>query len=384
MLRKVLAGSAVAAALALRAAPALACGALVAPDGAVRLAHVATFVAWHDGVERYLTSFAYQGSEANLGWVVPLPAAPTSIQAGGRWTLQRLELEANPPAALDARSGFAASAAIAAPAQVIEQTQIEALEITVIKGSGPAVLEWASSKGFFLSKDVHDHLLTYAKATPFFMAAKYDLAAARARGLLQGDGVPLLITMRIPHLWVPLEILANDNAPVNADLFLLSDQSLKTGTEPLVGVLDSAVGRRLPSAPGLAVKLQEPMNDRLFEDLSRDRNMAWVWRNSWITYLQLQAPAEDVTYDLGVASDSTIRLAAYGTPPMAVASDPAQPPFTASRPWFNGNGALAVSSVVVLPLALALGTIWLRRHRRPDGDVLVGALREPHTTASID
>src|ERR1700730_3808228 len=126
MFGKVLAGSAVAAALALPVMPALACGALVAPDGAVRLAHVATFVAWHNGVEHYLTSFAYNGNEANLGWIVPLPAAPSAIQAGARWTLQRLELEANPPKVVDAGSGFAESAAIAAPAQVIEQTQIEA------------------------------------------------------------------------------------------------------------------------------------------------------------------------------------------------------------------------------------------------------------------
>ena len=363
MFGKVLAGSAVAAALALPVMPALACGALVAPDGAVRLAHVATFVAWHNGVEHYLTSFAYNGNEANLGWIVPLPAAPSSIQAGGRWTLQRLELEANPPKVVDAGSGFAESAAIAAPAQVIEQTQIEALDITVIKGSGPAVLDWATSNGFFVSKEVHDHLLTYARATPFFMAAKYDLAAARARGLLQGDGVPLLITMRIPHLWVPLEILANDNAPVNADLFLLSDQSLTAGTEPFVGVLDSAVGRQLPNAPGLVVRLQEPVSDRLFQDLSSDRNMAWVWRNSWLTYLQLQAAAENVTYDLGVTSDGTMRLAAYGTPPMAVGSDPARPPYTATRPWFDGSGVIAVSGVVALALGLSLGAIRWRRAR---------------------
>ena len=364
MLGKIVAGSVVAAALALPAIPALACGALVAPDGEVRLAHATTFVAWHDGTERYLTSFAYQGSEADLGWIVPLPAAPSSIQAGGRWTLQRLEREVNPPVALTSGAGFADSDAFAAPAQVIEQTQVDALDITVIKGNGPAVVDWALHNGFLLSQEVHDHLLTYAKGTPFFMAAKYDLAAVRARGLLEGDGVPLLITMRIPHLWVPLEILANDNAPVDADLFLLTDQALKTGDEPVLGLLDSPVGRQLPAAPGFVVRLQEPTNDRLYEDLSSDRNMSWVWRNSWLTYLQLQAPAENVTYDLGVSADGTLRLASYGTPPMAVASDPARTPFISTRPLING--ATVAVAIVAVSIVLALGGVGAmrRRHRR--------------------
>ena len=352
MWRKFLAAAPVAAALALPAAPALACGALVAPDGDVRLGHVATFVAWHGGVEHYLTSFAYQGNETGLGWIVPLPAAPTSIQAGGRWTLQRLELEVNPAPPLAAGAGFAESAAVAAPAQVIEQTQVEALNVTVVKGSGPAVIEWATQNGFYLSTEVHDHLLTYAKATPFFMAAKYDLTAARARGLLAGDGVPLLITMPTPHLWVPLEILANDNAPVDADLFLLSDGALTTGNEPRIGVLDGPVGRQLPAAPGLVVRFQEPMTGRLFQDLSSDRNMAWVWHDSWLTYLQLQAPAEAVTYDLGVASDGTMRLASYGTLPAAVGAAPPRTPFIPDPALVDTSTAVATGGVALVLLAV--------------------------------
>ncbi len=45
----------------LEALPAFACGALVAPNGSVRLSRATTLVAWHDGIERYLTSFSYQG-----------------------------------------------------------------------------------------------------------------------------------------------------------------------------------------------------------------------------------------------------------------------------------------------------------------------------------
>jgi hypothetical protein len=45
---------------------AAACGGLVAPNGVIRLARATTLVAWHDGVERYMTSFTYQGDVSNL------------------------------------------------------------------------------------------------------------------------------------------------------------------------------------------------------------------------------------------------------------------------------------------------------------------------------
>src|SRR5450759_4310186 len=43
-------------------APAFACGGLIAPNGAIRLSRAATLVAWHGGIERYMTSFTYQGA----------------------------------------------------------------------------------------------------------------------------------------------------------------------------------------------------------------------------------------------------------------------------------------------------------------------------------
>ncbi len=60
------------------------------------------------------------------------------------------------------------------------------------------------------------------------------------------------------------------------------------------------------------------MTPTLFHDLSTDRNMGWVWPDSWMTYLTLDAPYTTVTYDLGVNSAGVIRLAPYGTAPMAV------------------------------------------------------------------
>ncbi len=51
----------------MQAMPAAACGGLVAPDGAVRLERAATLVAWHGGIEHYMTAFTYQGNESSLG-----------------------------------------------------------------------------------------------------------------------------------------------------------------------------------------------------------------------------------------------------------------------------------------------------------------------------
>ena len=115
------------AAVALQVTPAFACGGLVAPDGDVRLDQATTFVAYHSGVEHYVTSFAFSGSVTDVGWIVPLPAVPDSIEAAGKWTLQRLEREFAPPQFLEQDR----AAAPAAGSPVIEQVQVEALDITV-------------------------------------------------------------------------------------------------------------------------------------------------------------------------------------------------------------------------------------------------------------
>src|SRR5713226_5184561 len=83
---------------ALQTQAAFACGGLVAPNGAIRLSRATTLVAWHDGVEHYMTSFTYEGDVSNLGWIVPLPAVPLKIEEGGAWTLQRLFRESHPQA----------------------------------------------------------------------------------------------------------------------------------------------------------------------------------------------------------------------------------------------------------------------------------------------
>ncbi|MBE3559028.1 MAG: DUF2330 domain-containing protein, partial [Ktedonobacteraceae bacterium] len=146
--------------LAAQTSPGFACGGLVAPDGDVRLDRAATLVAWHNGVEHYLTSFSYQGEASNIGWIVPLPAVPDKIEAGGAWTLQRLFRESHP-------ESLRLSLADAAPttaqsAQVLQQVKVEALDVTVLRGTGKEVLNWASKNSFYLDFETRTHLLNYA------------------------------------------------------------------------------------------------------------------------------------------------------------------------------------------------------------------------------
>jgi Uncharacterized protein conserved in bacteria (DUF2330) len=319
--------------LALTAVPAAACGGLVAPNGAVRLAKATTFVAWQDGVEHYMTSFAYQGDVAGLGWIVPLPAVPDSVVKGGSWTLQRLERETHPivPQAFEA----APLAASAKGAEVLQQVQIDALDITVLRGSGQAVVDWCTQNGFVLPDETRAHLLAYAATSPIFMAAKYDLGAASQRGQLSGDGTPVLITMHTPHLWVPLEVLANALDPVVADLYLLTDTR--------------------PSAPdtlasGFTLVSQERMGSLLQHDLSSDRNMSWVPTQGWLSYLTLDAPSPQVTYDMSVTPDGSVRLASMGVGPVGGAAAPAlETPIPAS----HRNPGLIAAGVALVGAAVA-------------------------------
>src|ERR1700686_2065135 len=92
-----------------QALPAAASGGLIAPYWAIRLERATTLVAWHDGVERYMTSFSYNGSASSFGWIVPLPAVPVKVEEGGGWTLQRLFRETHPPPPIPALP-FAAGA----------------------------------------------------------------------------------------------------------------------------------------------------------------------------------------------------------------------------------------------------------------------------------
>jgi hypothetical protein len=79
------------------AGPASACGGLIGENGSISLVRTTTLAAWHDGVEHYVTSFEFDGTGESVGSIVPLPGEPTNVEAAGEWTLQRLQLEVQPP-----------------------------------------------------------------------------------------------------------------------------------------------------------------------------------------------------------------------------------------------------------------------------------------------
>ena len=274
------------------ATPALACGGLVAPNGTVNLLKTTTLAAYNEGVEHYITSFEFVGGGAKFGSIVPLPGIPSDVRKGGKWTLQRLVQEVEPPVEANFLSAGTADSGVAARAEVILETSIEALDITVVKGGGDAVGDWAKEQGFSLSPDTPEVLDFYADRSPIFMAVRFDAKEARARGQARGDGTPVHLTIPTHDPWVPLRILGVGKQPeerIEADLFLL------TPNRPLL--------LPVPDAPGIGMTLErsEPASELLLSDLRSDRGMEWLPdRGMWLSYLQIDASAGQLTHDLAI------------------------------------------------------------------------------------
>jgi hypothetical protein len=281
-------GVAVAVTLMLRAAPVSACGGLVGENGTIQLLKTTTLAAYTSGVERYVTAFEFSGEGESVGSIVPLPDVPTTVERAGDWTLQRLALEVAPPAPEAAAA--ATLAAEDAGVEIVLQTEIDALDITVLKGGGDAVGKWAIDNGFLLSPDAPEVLDFYAQRSPVFMAAKFDANRAAALGQGAGDSTPIMATIPTDDPWVPLRILGlglDADRSVEADVFLLTDEQ----PELLAG------------GPGLTLARSETASPLLLDDLRSDVAMEWVPQSMWLSYLQLDANAGDLDYDLAVSAD---------------------------------------------------------------------------------
>jgi hypothetical protein len=122
--------------LLLAAAPALACGGLIGPNGAVNLLRTTTLAGYHDGEEHYITAFQFAGGGGAFGSLTPLPGVPSKVEKGGDWTLQRLVRETEPvPEAVF----FEAAAAGARDAEVLMEVRIDALDVTVLRNGADEV-----------------------------------------------------------------------------------------------------------------------------------------------------------------------------------------------------------------------------------------------------
>jgi hypothetical protein len=293
----------VAAIVALGAAPVLACGGLVGENGTIQLVRTTTLAAYSDGVERYVTAFEFTGSGKEVGSIIPLPDVPTKVERGGDWTLQRLVREVAPA---DRAVAFntASDEAAGEGAEVLLEVEIDALDITVLRGGGDEVGEWAVEHGFFLTPDAPEILDFYAARSPIFMAARFN--AERAAELAQepGDSTPIMATIPTDDPWVPIRILtlgADPDTRIEADVFLLTED------EPDI----------LAGGTGMTLERSEEANDLLLNDLRSDVAMEWLPEEMWLSYLRVDAPAAELDYDLAVSaatSDAAADFADTGVP----------------------------------------------------------------------
>ena len=263
----------------------------------MKVTRTTTLAAYHDGVEHYVTSFSFEGGGAAFGSLIPLPGVPTKVERGGAWTLQRLVRETEP---VTLAAPVAARSDALKQAEVLLTARIDALDITVIRGGGAAVGEWARDHGFRLSPDAPEILDFYADRSPIFLAAVFDGAAATQRGQRVGDGTPVHVTIPVAQPWVPLRILTLGKAPTDR---VDADVSLLTARHPAL----------LPAVPaaGLRLLADVPANKALLDDLRSDAGMSWVPTSAWLTKLRVAGPASDIRYDLaidptGVATPSRI------------------------------------------------------------------------------
>jgi Uncharacterized protein conserved in bacteria (DUF2330) len=288
MRRLMLAAALVLPIVIVTAAPAGACGGLVGENGTIELVRTTTLAAYSEGIERYVTAFEFTGEGQEVGSIVPLPDVPTEVTRAGDWTLQRLAQEVAPPITEERLAGAEASVSDAG-VDVILETQIDALDITVISGGGDEVGQWAVDNGFLLTPDAPEVLDYYAERSPVFMAARFNAQRAADLGQGAGDSTPIMATIPTDDPWVPVRILGlglEGSRTVEADVFLLTED------EPTL----------LAGGTGLTLDRSEAANDLLLDDLRSDVGMGWMPEDMWLSYLRLDAPASELDYDLAVSN----------------------------------------------------------------------------------
>jgi hypothetical protein len=327
-------------------APALACGGLIAPNGAVGLVKTSTMAGYVDGVEHYVTQFEFAGADGEFGSIVPLPDVPTRVVRGGEWTLERLAIEVQPQA--EAGALFVAEAAVPQRGvEVLEEKRIGALDITILRGGGRAVGRWAEDNGFSLTPDAPEVLDFYARRSPVFMAARFDATEAARRGLETGEGTSIHLAIPTDDPWVPLRILGlgqSGDAVIRADVFLLTERR----PSMLPGPVGSGAGAE---RDGLLLVRDEPASPFLLRDLNGDRGMGWLPdAGMWLSYLRVREEAGDLTYDLA--------LDVAGGMPAAIDAGLVLPPASGAvpSPWV---------AVALLAGLAVIALLTVRATRRP-------------------
>ena len=326
------------------AAPTLACGGLIGPNGAVNLLRTTTLAGYHDGVEHYVTAFEFAGGGGGFGSIIPLPGVPSSVVRGGDWTLQRLVRETDPQPLF-----FAAAGAADSRAEVLQQVRIDALDITILKGGGAEIGVWAKEHGFSLPPDAPEVLDFYANRSPIFMAASFDADAAAARGQAIGDGTPVHLTIPTDNPWVPLRILALGKSAaetIQADVYLVTDDR---------PALLPAPGSKLAEG-GLRLAHSDAASAELLTDLRTDKGMEWVPQNAWLTKIEIDSTAGSLRFDLAIDASGA------GKPSMRDAGFAPFGPLPAPPTW-----TWLWVALLTVSLAVPLGGGWLLVHATRNG-----------------
>jgi hypothetical protein len=344
------------AALLITAVPAMACGGLIGPNGAVNLLRTTTFAGYHDGVEHYVTSFEFAGGGGAFGSITPLPGIPTDVVRGGDWTLQRLIRETDPVPEAAIFAAAAGDAARISEAEVLLETTIDALDITILRGGGDEVGLWAKNHGFRLPPDAPEVLDFYADRSPIFMAAAFDADAAAARGQAVGDGTPVHLTIPTDNPWVPLRILGlgkADGELVEADVYLLTDEKPDMLPNP-GGLFES---------DGLILDHSAVANELLLADLRSDVGMEWVPDRAWLTKVVVASEAGDLHFDLAIDASGA------GDPSPV---DAGYAPFS-TRPAPSAPVALSLALAAIATIAAPLLVVRLGGGRTPRTPPMAGA-----------
>ena len=156
-----------------------------------------------------------------------------------------------------------------------------------------------------------------------------------------------MLTIPTDAPWVPLRILSlglEGEEVVEADVFLLTDE------EPDL----------LAGGPGLSLDRSEPADDLLLDDLRSDVGMEWVPQDMWFSYLQVEADAADLDYDLAISPDETTLPTLEDTGVPAPEVRPVNAPGPALPVWPMAAGAV----VAVILAAAFLRTRRLAARRR--------------------
>lgn len=346
------------------AVPVFACAALIGPRGTVNLTRTATLAAHHNGIEHYVTAFNYAGGGGKFGSIIPLPGMPTKVEKGGGWTLQRLQRETEPPRRDVAFA--AASTQSGSPAREVYKTRIDALDITVLRGGGASIREWAAQHGFKLSPDSPVVFDFYARRSPYFMAAVFDTTEAEKRGQQVGDGTPIHITIPMSNPWVPLRVLGlgkDRRDSIDADVYLLTDR---------IPSLLPAAGR------GYTLERQGPASRQLLADLRSDRGMGWMPASGMtLTHLIISSNNKQLRYDLatnvhggkpsawraGLAPLSTPRPTPRPTPKPTPTATPAPIPSELAAKSAAKGEPVWPFALAALAVAAAGAAVWTLRVR---------------------